>query len=339
MGLVLISNKQVPSQSGQTRVKVYYLALTLTILIWGGSFIIINQLVMFATPLTVGTWRGIFSSTFFLCLQLFAKKQGRGGGKREYANMDLPRDQRRFSLYVVLAGLCGIGFFFPVQYIAIELVGPSIPALIMCLGSPIFMVGIAVIFLGEKITWMKGLGFILASFGAFLIITGGDLTALSPRSGDFLGNVLVLLTPVLWSLFSIFSKKAQEIGPSLKSTAFATHTGTMMLLCFSLLSQDVLNWGSAMLHPEFYVGILYISLGCSVYGYYAWSLAISKLPTGNVGSFLYVEPFITVLLAWVILDHLISPYTFLGGGIVLLSLILITFGRKDVKNLDSTKKL
>ncbi|HME51474.1 MAG TPA: DMT family transporter [Candidatus Lokiarchaeia archaeon] len=311
-----------------------YLALTFVIIIWGGSFIVINQLVTFATPLTVGTWRAIFSSGMFLVIQSAVKRRERRFDN-DYPRKIQPQDRKRYSLVILTAGLSGIGLYFPVQYTAIELAGPSISALMVCLGSPVLMVGISAILFKEKVTWIKGIGFVVASIGAFLIITGGNLSTLSPRSGLFIGNVFVILSPCLWSIYSISSKKAQDYELPLKSTALITYVGTMVLLLFSLLTQDITNWWTALQHPEFYLGLLYVSLGCSVYGYFAWSVAMAKLPAGNVGSFLYVEPFITVFFAWIFLQQIISPYAFLGGGIVLIALLFIARGAKNVNKMDS----
>ncbi len=330
MGLVLKppARAQVEENHGRPHL-FYYVSLTLVIIVWGGSFLVINQLVAFTTPLTISTWRALFTSAVFLVIQPCAIR--RGQWRKESTDGPSPRSRRRFALTIVLASLSGIGLYFPVQYMAIELAGPSIAALMVCLGSPIIMIGMSALLFKERVGWIKGAGLVLASFGALLIITGGDLSTLTPRSSDFFGNVIVLLTPVLWSTYSISSKKAQEFESPLRAMALTMHSGTVVLVLLSFLTQDVANWWGALQHPEFYLGLIYISLGCSVYGYFAWNVALSKLPAGNVGSFLYVEPFITVFFAWSFLRQLISPYAILGGGIVLFSLILIARKAKGAK--------
>nr|MDO8084244.1 DMT family transporter [Candidatus Sigynarchaeum springense]MDO8116736.1 DMT family transporter [Candidatus Sigynarchaeota archaeon] len=300
----------------------------MVIIVWGGSFLVIGQLVAFATPLTIATWRAFFTSGIFLAIQPYAKI--RGWWQRVNSGKLSPRHRNRSTLFIVIAGLSGVGFYFPVQYGAVELAGPSIAALMVCLGSPVIIIGLSALIFKERVGWKGGVGLLLASFGALLIITGGDLSTLTPRSSNFFGNLLVLLTPVLWSTFSISSKKAHEFETPLKTIALTMHVGTAVLVLFSLISQDVVNWGVALQHPVFHLGMLYISLGCSVYGYFAWNVALSKLPAGSVGSFLYVEPFITVFFAWT-RGQFISPHAILGGVIVFFSLILITRTGKGMK--------
>jgi drug/metabolite transporter (DMT)-like permease len=43
-----------------------------------------------------------------------------------------------------------------------------------------------------------------------------------------------------------------------------------------------------------------------------------------VGAFLYIEPFITVLVAWIVLQEFIPPLSIVGGGIVIIGLVIIS---------------
>ena len=49
--------------------------------------------------------------------------------------------------------------------------------------------------------------YIIATVGGFLLVTGGDLRTLTPETPNFLGYLFALLTPILWAIYTISTKK------------------------------------------------------------------------------------------------------------------------------------
>ena len=58
-------------------------------------------------------------------------------------------------LLVLIASITGISFFFFAQYSAIQLIGPSLPSLFVCLLAPVIISIFAVIFFKEKFTKIR----------------------------------------------------------------------------------------------------------------------------------------------------------------------------------------
>ncbi len=308
--------------SGKRGTRVYLLGLVGVIIIWGSSFVVVDAAVQIAPPLAIATWRFVFAAILFLLLTPIAKKRGfwkqnGNGGKAEISS-------KKYFAYNLVASLTGISLFFPAQYIAISIVGASIPALIVCLVSPVFTTILAFFFFKEHLLKVQIVGFLLASVGALFIITGGDISRITPDSADFLGNILAILTPFMWSVYNIAVKKAAQRGSSFQITSYTTYLGMAGLFVIMLLSGGFDQWLLAITRVEVVVAVLYLAAGCSLFGYLMWNIALDHLQTANVGAFLYAEPFITVFFAWVFLQEAISPISLLGGGIVLLALVLIT---------------
>jgi len=80
------------------------------------------------------------------------------------------------------------------------LIGPSLPVLVDCLINPILITLLSLVIFKEKLSKNKIVGFIIASFGAFLLITGGNIGVLQPNSPNFLGYILALLVSFLYLL-------------------------------------------------------------------------------------------------------------------------------------------
>jgi drug/metabolite transporter (DMT)-like permease len=308
--------------SAQRGSKIYLLGLLGVIIIWGSSFVVVDVAVRIAPPMALATWRLIFATVLFLIFTPIAKK--RGLWKQERINNEPRMPSKRYFLFILVASLAGITFLFPAQYTAISLIGASVPALMVCLASPVIMTVLAIVFFKERLFPLQVVGFILAIIGAFFIVTGGDISRITPTSADFLGNILAILQPILWSVYNIAVKKAQKGGSSFQITSYTTYLGTLGLFLIMVLSGGFDQWVMAISRVEVVVAVIYLAAGCSLFGYLVWNIALDHLQTANVGAFLYAEPFITVLLAWVITKAEVSPFSLLGGGIVLLALVLIT---------------
>ncbi|MFX1260378.1 MAG: EamA family transporter [Promethearchaeota archaeon] len=112
--------------------------------------------------------------------------------------------------YLILASFTGGSIFFLAQYIAIKMIGPSLPALFVCLLAPIIIAILSLIFFDEKLDKLKVIGFIVAIIGAFLLITGRNISTLTSESPLFIGYIFTLTTPLLWSIFSTLIKNLSK---------------------------------------------------------------------------------------------------------------------------------
>jgi len=63
-----------------------------------------------------------------------------------------------------------------------------------------------------------------------------------------------------------------------------------------------------------------------VIGYYIWNYAQIKIDSSKVSSFLYVEPFLTLLFSFLLQrQELISFLNIIGGIIVLIAVLVINY--------------
>jgi drug/metabolite transporter (DMT)-like permease len=72
------------------------------------------------------------------------------------------------------------------------------------------------------------------------------------------------------------------------------------------------------------MAILYLSLTCSLLGYYIWFYVLKKAGPSITSSFLFAEPLITGLLAVTLIGEQITPSLIAGGLIIFLGVYLIT---------------
>jgi drug/metabolite transporter (DMT)-like permease len=72
------------------------------------------------------------------------------------------------------------------------------------------------------------------------------------------------------------------------------------------------------------MGILFLGIFCSGLAYLFWYSALEKKDSSIVGMYLYLEPFVTLIGAYLLLNEGIQWITLIGGGMILLGVYLST---------------
>lgn len=220
-----------------------------------------------------------------------------------------------------------MGFFFPAQYAAVEAVGPAIPALLVCLLAPIIIVLLSTLIFRERLRRLTIAGIVCGALGAAAILTEGNPGNLTPANESFVGLMLALATPVMWAAYSLVTKKLQGHYDSFRVTAYANYIGFGILVALVLGTGEWRAWTWTMFTGEVVLAVLYLAVGCSLVGYLIWVVCLEHLESAKVGAFLYVEPFLTVLLAFVVTGDPVSAWALGGGGLVLVGVLLVARDR------------
>jgi drug/metabolite transporter (DMT)-like permease len=74
-----------------------------------------------------------------------------------------------------------------------------------------------------------------------------------------------------------------------------------------------------------WAGILFLGIFCSGLAYFFWYSALEKKDSSIVGMYLYLEPFVTLIGAYLLLDEEILWVTLLGGAMTLVGVYLATW--------------
>ncbi len=305
-----------------------YLELIFMVIIWSFSFVIVDIAVEFIPPLSIALYRFIIASCTFLLIDIYFKIRK----KREINSTN--NIKKKFSkndwMLLILASFTGISFFFLFQYSSIELIGPSLPALFVCLITPVIITILALFFFKERLNIFKILGFIIATIGGFLLVTGGDITNLAPGSINFLGYLFALLTPILWAVYSTATKKISKTSSSATMNKYIAYIGTAELIIFVLINGEFTIFIQNFLNISLFLCAVYLGLGCYVLGYYIWQNSQKALKSSKAASFLYVEPFFTLLFSLLLQrSETIVLWNIIGGIIVLVAVLIINYEKKN----------
>jgi drug/metabolite transporter (DMT)-like permease len=287
-----------------------YIEVIFAVLVWGASFIATKMALRDLAPVTV-VWLRFTIGVVILGMAVGYKGQ-----------FSLP--QKQDWLYFILLGFLGITFHQWLQSNGLETAQASTTAWIVAT-SPIFIAILSWIFLRERLAGLQIAGILFAAVGVLLVVSKGDLSTLFSGHFGTSGDILILISAPNWAVFSILSTRGLKKYPATQMMFFVMLVGwifTSILFFSSGNPGDILN-----ISVPGILGIGFLGIFCSGLAYIAWYDGLQALPATQIGAFLYLEPLVAVLVAWVILGEALIPIALLGGAVILLG---VRFVQKSV---------
>jgi drug/metabolite transporter (DMT)-like permease len=187
---------------------------------------------------------------------------------------------------------------------------------------PIFITLAARFYLGEPITLRKVGGIILGLLGVSLIISKGVFSLSLFRLGSTFGGFLILVSALTWTAFTVGGR-----GFLSRFLPLAAITPIIILGSFITFPFTLLKWEWNLLFQlslAAWMSVLFLGIFCSGLAYLFWYSALEKKDSSIVGMYLYLEPFVTLIGAYLLLNEEIKWITLMGGGMILLGVYLAT---------------
>jgi len=305
---------------------IIYGLLVIMVVIWSFSFVLVDIVVEFIPSISLALTRFLIVSVVFIIIDIYMFINRKIQTNKIEERKEKVYYSKREWIYIIIASFCGTTLFFVIQYSAIDLIGPSLPALFVCLLSPVLITVLALFFFKEKLTNIKLLGFIIATIGGFLLVTGGDLGKLTPKSPNFIGYLYALITPFLWAIYTITTKKISKEKSNLITLKYIAYFGTVELFVFVLINNELLIFIQNLTNVFVLITGLYLGIGCYIIGYFIWQKSQMELKSSKGASFLYIEPFLTLIFS-LLLDRpeTILVWNLVGGFIVLSAVLIINY--------------
>lgn len=171
--------------------------------------------------------------------------------------------------------------------------------------------------LGEPVGRRRVIGLAIAFGGALLVILGGG------RAIRFEPLALLVLVSVLaTSVYFVWQKPLLQRTTPLGFAAASVFAGTLGLLPFGLhLPEKIALASIAQIG-----GAAYLATGPTVLGYVAWGYAIARAPVSVVSSFLYAQPLLAGVIAWLWLGQTMAALAIFGGVVTLAGVVLSVRG-------------
>lgn len=277
----------------------------LSAIIWGSSFPIMKVTLVYVEPLTLTLIRMLLGALLALPILLAV-----GGLKK-----DLFRDKYIWAVSLINA------FAFSFQHVGMSYTDASKAALLINL-NVVFVALLATFFLREKLTSNKLIAIVLALLGVFLLTTRGNLSAVA--GGQLKGDIIVLLVGFIWAFGIILTKKGLDMGrnPLEFSLAIVIETSILLLPLSIFYSShglhSLINWAYV-----FYLGAI-----CTTLAFAIWVIGLKGISATVSSIILLLEVVFAVSLSIIFLGEEASPPLLLGGFLILLAIVFVSFETK-----------
>lgn len=288
------------------------LLMLVLVFFWGSSFVVVKiALQEGLTPIALATFRFLIAGSLFVLVLLLKKKR-----RNDYR---LLVDWRDFPMLMLLA-LMGITFFFSVQYTGIQMAGASIASILVCLLSPIIIAALSAIIFNEPLAKKQVFGIGVAALGTFIVITGGTVN-FHHNPHFILGSLLLLLTPIFWATYSLLGNKVINKYSPFLVVAYVNGFGGLFLIPLSLAENSFHLVFKVSIYG--WLAILFLSLACSLIGYYIWFYVMKQLGAAVTSSFMFLQPLVTVLLAVAFVGEQLNLFIITGGFLTFTGVYLV----------------
>ena len=284
----------------------YYGAL-FAVVVWGASFIATKIALHDVQPMTVVWLRfGIGVLVLSLAVPL-----------RHEFFIPTAADLRSFALL----GLLGITVH---QWLQVEGLVTSLASTTAWIitAIPLVTAIVARVVLDDPLHRNHIIGILVGALGVLLVVSRGDWHRLTDGAFGAPGDVLVGLSTITWSLFSVYSRKALHRHRAAPMTLYVMGSGWLFTSVFWLMKDGPADL--AKLSSGGWVAIGFLGVLCSGLAYIYWYDALKALPVAQVSSMLCVEPIVTMFVAAALLNEPVTIAALVGGGVIMVGVKIAT---------------
>lgn len=286
------------------------ICLSLAASIWGGMYVVSKYVLDFIPPLTLVWLRFIIAFVvLYGILKLAEKKQKK-------------KVTIRKKDWLLFAWIGFIGYFISItcQFIGTKLSDAHTGSLVTS-ATPAFMVIFAALILKEKLSARRLLSTILATIGVIIVI-GWDIEI----GSYFIGTIILVGAAITWTLLSIYVKIASIQFSSLVITTYAIFFSLFFITPFMIWELQTSSIGTVNTYVIF--GVLYLGIVSTAGAFFLWNKGL-ELIDASIGSlFFFLQPIVGSLLGWLLLNETLNSNFFIGGILIICSVLITTFEKK-----------
>lgn len=276
----------------KTRFKAYSFLL-LNAALWGFAAPVIKYSLNFTSPAIFLFVRYLLATLIFF--PIFLLHRSRNHTKINY--------KRILLLAVLGTPLTLMPLFYGLSATT------SIEASILESCSPIFIILGSMVYLKEKVTKKEWSGVLIALAGTLLLVAQPLFSGSATSSLSIKGNLLIILSGIIWATFLIISKK--------------NHFDPIVLSFFSFLVSIpfffvmiLLEHSTFIVDPRAVPGILYMAVGGSIIAFWAYQEGQKLIEASEAAIFTYLKPAFSIPLSILWLREPLTPLTVIATTII-----------------------
>lgn len=258
------------------------LCLAGAVVLWGTSFMATKTALAGFSPVTVVWLRMTLASLVFLVI-----------GKR------IPAPQYRSGDWKVLGVLCLMQpcLYFLFESYAVSLTSSSQAGMVSAL-VPLFVVAVARLVLGERMSVMAGGGLVLSIAGVVWLSIGGIASETAPN--PVLGNLLAAGAMACAAIYMVIMKRLSERYSTWWLTGMQCVAGALFFLPGVAFNVP----GSLSEIPmTVWLAVAYLGLFVTLGAFGLYNMAMTMMPAGRAAMAINLVPPVALVAGWFILGE------------------------------------
>lgn len=238
---------------------------------------------------------------------------------------------RHWTTFLLL-GSIGIWLNNFLQNVGLSLSSASSTSLLSTT-DPIFSTLLSALFLKEALTRRKLAGLFLAFSGVYLVTTNGRLIT---DWGNSTGNLIVILSALCYSVYTILSKRILHVIEPSIVVAWSTTCGAILLTVTALFLDDAPL--IAQLTSTQVLAIVYLSIVPTSVSVLAYFYVLRRLPASEAAISLFLIPIFSLVWSRLLLREQVTLPMLVGGGLIIAGVALAMLTGKRLRQEQSLAK-
>jgi len=297
-----------PPNPSPSRPWAIWPALLAVYVIWGSTYLAIRFAVETLPPFLMASVRFLLAGSV-----LYAWRRARG---------DARPTAREWRSAAIIGGFLLVGGNGAVVWAEQRIIS-SVAALLVST-VPLWMVLLDLLRPGGRRPGWREIVGLLAGFAGVATLVRPTQSAGMPGRVDLLGAAALILGAFLWSIGSLYSRRAPLPASPLLATGMEMLAGGVGLLLLGTLSGE---WGR--LNPSTFSarslwGVVYLVVFGSWIAFTAYTWLLRVAPTPLVSTYAYVNPLVAILLGHLLAGDPLTIRTLLAAAVIVGSVALTT---------------
>jgi len=282
---------------------VTYASALLAVALWGLAFPLIQEGVLYFSPVMLGFLRfGLASALMLVVILLrFSLKKIVETIRSEWKPLLVLG-----VLYVTIPNIA--------QNIGLQEGTSSVASVIQSSG-PVMTMIFAAFMLKEELTKMKGLGTVIAMAGTILLVASAGV---SLDNESFMSNILILISAASYGLAWVSAKRMLQRNPPTLIIGLSLLFGTALLGAVAPFETDSM----AVFNTDSMMNILTLGFLCGGVSSVAYLSSLEHEEVSRMAFLIYLMPVFASFFAWLLLEQKVESWTIVCAVIIILGIFV-----------------
>jgi drug/metabolite transporter (DMT)-like permease len=291
--------------------------------IWGGMYVVSDQVLRVIPPFTLLTIRLLLGVLTLATILVFNRtKQPSSTLSTDSSSSPSSLNTHHSSLIThysplsfLLVGLLGFGVSVGLQFVGTDL-SDAVNGALITSASPAFILLFAALILRERLTVTHLAAVGLATVGVIVIV---DPAQADFSSAAFAGNIALVFAALTWGLFSVLSRRVGQGQDTLIVTLFGFVGGLLLTIPAAFIELQTRSVGQ--IDVNIVLGILYLGVVSTAGAMWLWNRAFALVDASTASLTFFAQPLVGALLAAAI-GQAITPALLIGGALIAVGVLL-----------------